>query len=190
MRKNSPEVIELRMRIEESIKRKVKTPADFDFLAGVVWERLHETISTSTLKRFWGYIDGADRTRESTLNQLSRCIGFESWDDFLLELKEEGEEESELCLYESIRSADLNIGEEIEVGWQPNRKCVFKYMGDDRFEVVSAENSKLQKGDMFTCSVFFKDEPMYADNVKRQSSRAVSYIAGSKSGLTLLRMKR
>lgn len=190
MIKNSPEVIELRMRIEKSINRKVKTPTDFDFLAGVVWERLHETISTSTLKRFWGYVDGANKTRESTLNQLSRCVGFNSWDDFLLSLKEEKSEESDLCFYEAIRSSDLNVGDEIEVGWQPNRRCVFRYKGTDKFVVVSSENSKLIVGDIFTCSVFFKNEPMYVDNIKRQNSPAVSYIAGSKSGLTILNVRK
>ncbi len=48
---NSPEIYELRLRIEASIKRKIQTPADFDFLRGIIWERTHEQISTSTLKR-------------------------------------------------------------------------------------------------------------------------------------------
>ena len=65
---NSPEILELRHRIENSVNRKIQTPADFDFLRGIIWDRTHEQISASTLKRIWGYIDGVDETRNSTLN--------------------------------------------------------------------------------------------------------------------------
>ena len=36
MRKDAPEIVLLRQKIEESIDRKVRTPADFEFLAGVI----------------------------------------------------------------------------------------------------------------------------------------------------------
>ena len=78
-----PEIYELRLRIETSIKRKIQTPADFDFLRGIIWERTHEQISTSTLKRLWGYVDGIDNARNSTLNVLSKALGYENWDALL-----------------------------------------------------------------------------------------------------------
>ena len=55
MQKTSPEISELKKRIENQLKRKVKTPNDFIFLSGAVWERTHETISSTSLKRPWGY---------------------------------------------------------------------------------------------------------------------------------------
>ena len=75
---NSPEILELRHRIENSVNRKIQTPADFDFLRGIIWDRTHEQISASTLKRIWGYIDGVDETRNSTLKILARSLGYES----------------------------------------------------------------------------------------------------------------
>ena len=33
-----------------------------------------------TLKRLWGYIDGADETRSSTLDIISRTLGFRDWE--------------------------------------------------------------------------------------------------------------
>ena len=85
MNKNRPEITELRCRIESFVGRKMKTPADFDFLVDMIWERLHENISSTTLKRLWFYVDGAFNTRNSTLDLLSRFIGFRGWDDFLNE---------------------------------------------------------------------------------------------------------
>ncbi|MCR4847913.1 MAG: hypothetical protein K5920_03560, partial [Bacteroidales bacterium] len=63
MKKTSPEIAELKKQIEASVKRKMMTPTDFIFLSGAVWDRTHETMSPTTLKRLWGYIDGADKTR-------------------------------------------------------------------------------------------------------------------------------
>ena len=67
MQKTSPEITELKQQIEDSVGRKMKTSNDFTFLSGAIWERTHENISTSTLKRLWGYVDGPDTTRNSTL---------------------------------------------------------------------------------------------------------------------------
>ena len=69
MQKTSPEISELKKRIEKSLKRKMKTPTDFIFLSGAVFERTRETMSPTTLKRLWGYIEGADQTRNSTLER-------------------------------------------------------------------------------------------------------------------------
>ena len=76
MNKSAPEIRSLRNEIEHNVKRKMRTPADFEFLAGAVWERLHETISPTTLKRIWGYIEGVDATRWSTLGLLTRFLGY------------------------------------------------------------------------------------------------------------------
>ena len=78
MQKTSPEITELKKRIETSVKRKMKTPTDFIFLSGAVFERTRETMSPTTLKRLWGYIEGADQTRNSTLEILARFLGFDN----------------------------------------------------------------------------------------------------------------
>ena len=81
MQKTSPEISELKQQIEESVGRKMKTSNDFIFLSGTIWERTHENLSSSTLKRLWGYVDGPDTTRDSTLDILSRFLGFNDWPD-------------------------------------------------------------------------------------------------------------
>lgn len=40
MNKYSPEIISLRQDIEKEVRRQIKTPYDFEFLSGVIWERL------------------------------------------------------------------------------------------------------------------------------------------------------
>jgi hypothetical protein len=186
-----PEIYELRLRIEASIKRKIETPADFDFLRGIIWERTHEQISTSTLKRLWGYVDGVDNARNSTLNVLSKALGYENWDAFILKLKSENVDNSDLVLSESMSSSDLKIGDRLMIAWQPNRVCRLKYLGDNQFEVMESQNSKLKVGDTFRCGLFILGEPVYINDLRQNNGTGEPklFVIGNKSELTKLRVK-
>lgn len=186
-----PEIYELRLRIEASIKRKIETPADFDFLRGIIWERTHEQISTSTLKRLWGYVDGVDNARNSTLNVLSKALGYENWDAFILKLKSENVDNSDLVMSESMSSSDLKIGDRLMIAWQPNRVCWLKYLGDNQFEVMESQNSKLKVGDTFRCGLFILGEPVYINDLRQNNGTGEPklFVIGNKSGLTKLRVE-
>lgn len=129
MKKTGPEIHELKKQIEERLKRKMKTPSDFIFLSGVIWERTHETMSPTTLKRLWGYIDGADETRSSTLDILSRSLGYQDWENFLRQINKNNG--SDPVLSQHISADDLAVGERIYVSWKPDRRCTFRYLGED-----------------------------------------------------------
>ena len=186
-----PEIYELRLRIEASIKRKIETPADFDFLRGIIWERTHEQISTSTLKRLWGYVDGVDNARNSTLNVLSKALGYENWDAFILKLKSENVDNSDLVMSESMSSSDLKIGDRLMIAWQPNRVCRLKYLGDNQFEVMESQNSKLKVGDTFRCGLFILGEPVYINDLRQNNGTGEPklFVIGNKSGLTKLKVE-
>ena len=181
MKKNSPEIHELKKQIEERLKRKMKTPNDFIFLSGVIWERTHETMSATTLKRLWGYIDGADETRISTLDILSRSLGFQDWDDFLKHLDSISGSDPVLARHISID--DLEDGDKIVVSWKPNRRCTFRYLGDARFVVEKAENSKLKVGDTFSATLFILHEPLYLNHLIQGNNPPVPFVVGNRDGL-------
>ena len=181
MQKTSPEISELKKRIEESMKRKMKTPNDFIFLSGAVWECTHETMSPTTLKRLWGYIDGADQTRNSTLEILSRFLGYNDWDDFVHSISQEGN--SNEVLSPHVRANELKAGDRVRVSWMPNRRCTFRYLGDEQFIVEEAENSKLKVGNTFYASIFILHEPLYLSRLVQGSNPPVDFVVGNKGGL-------
>ena len=183
MNKNCPEIAELRRFVEDKMNRKMKTPNDFIFLSGMIWERTHETISPTTLKRLWGYIDGADTARNSTLRLLSIFIGYRDWDDFLKHLRNNSEVQSSLVCSPHIATSDLQEGECIEVSWKPNRHCVFRYLGNQQFIVEKAENSKLKEGNTFVCSFFILNEPLYITDLVQDKKPPVNFVIGNKDGL-------
>jgi hypothetical protein len=188
MNKNAPEILALRQDIEYEVKRRIKTPYDFEFLSGVIWERLHDNISPTTLKRLWGYIDGADTTRRTTLCLLSRFLGYADWEAYLAALAQRNNVESETFLGEGVRSAELKAGQQVEVTWLPNRRCVFRYEGANRYVVTEAQNAKLHVGDRFETACLLIGKPMYLDNLVRGNEPPTSYVAGSRNGLHTVRI--
>lgn len=179
MNKNSPEIAQLRIDIESEINHKVRTPYDFDSLSGAIWERMHENLSTTTLKRLWGYISGADNPNWTTLCILSQFLGYKDWADYLHQLSLRDDVESELFQSNGIHADQLLDGDEIEVTWLPNRCCRFRYEGNRSFIVTEVQNAKLHVGDRFSAVTFVIGRPMYLDNVKE----GTSYIAGKRNGI-------
>lgn len=181
MNKTSPEILELKKRIEESLNRKMKTPTDFIFLSGAVFERTRETMSPTTLKRLWGYIDGADKTRNSTLEILSRFLGFANWDEFLESISHENN--SDEVLSPHIKAIELNVGDRVRVSWMPNRSCTFRYLGNEQFIVEKAENSKLKEGNTFYCNLLILGEPLYLSHLVQGDNPPIDFVIGNKGGL-------
>lgn len=186
MNKNSPEILSLRLDIERDVQRKIRTPYDFEYLAGLIWNRMHENISPTTLKRLWGYIDGADTTRRTTLCLLAQFLGYADWEDYVQALAVREGVESATFVGEGIRSEDLSSGDQIEVTWLPNRRCVFQKESGSRFVVVTSEHSKLRMGDKFDTACILIGQPMYLDNLERDGEHPISYVAGTKHGINTI----
>ena len=182
MRKE-PEIIELIKEVECAAGHKVSTPTDFNNLSDCIFEKTKETLSPTTLKRIWGYIDGYESVRYNTLSVLARYIDYKDWDDFCIKLQASRLEESNEIYGTCIRSSELVIGDKIAVSWLPNRKCVFEYIGDNLFEVAESHNSKLNTKDTFHCTLFMIGQPLYLDNLKSNDNQARMYVAGKKSGI-------
>jgi len=183
MDKNAPEIVQLRKDVEARLGMRPATPADFETLIAQIWLQLHENIALSTLERLWGYVEGANNTRRSTLNILSRYVGSRDWDDYTARLLAEEHDSSNPFIADGIHTQDLQPGQQIAVTWLPNRKCVFRYLGDMRFEVVESSNSKLNVGDTFITTFFLIVQPLYIDHLVLTGYSTVSYVAGNNGGL-------
>ena len=70
--------------IEKALHRQLKTPKDFDFLKERIYERLHILVSSTTLKRIWGYLEEDVTPREKTLDILTQYLGYHNWEEYTL----------------------------------------------------------------------------------------------------------
>ena len=166
--------------IENAVGRKMKTPRDFDRLSGMIFERTRERLSPTTLKRLFGYLDEGVSPRRFTLDVLSRFLGYKDYAGFLAG---SGEAQSGIVAGERLSAVDLPTGRMLRLTWLPDRMCTVRHLGGGRFEVVTAENTKLCVGDTFSCSLFVRHEPLYLDNLVHCGGVPAAYVAGKRDGI-------
>lgn len=186
MEHNSFNIECLKNDVEKKVGRSIKSPVDFDYLSRYIQSEINETLSTSTLQRLWNYVATSSLPRLSTLSLLSRFLGYSCWDSYVADLMRNNATESDYITTKLIRTNDLCQGDVLRIGWNPNRECKIRYLGDFRFSVISSVNSKLQEGDSFIAMSFSIGNPLQLTNLVQGESEPCAYIAGKKTGLTIL----
>lgn len=171
----------LKQEVETLVGRSVKTPKDFVFLSRQIEGYANETISVSTLKRMWGYVASPCKPSKYNLNLLSRMVGYPDWASFVG--GQEGLSSSRFFVKSKLIADALQKGELVKLTWCPGRVLTIMYRGNDTFEVVESINSKLAKGDTFTCPQFVEDQPLYLSNLSHPGIPLCNYVAGQNGGI-------
>lgn len=181
-----PEIVELINTVEEKYGKKLDTTNDFEAFSSFLYMQIKENISTSTLKRLWGYVNYPHYPRKATLDVLSRFVNFDDYKSFCSHLKLSSVYNSSFFSSDQLLVKNLKEGMQVEIGWAPNRYLRLLYKGDLMFEVIEAQNSKLHEGDCFETTSFMIGHPITLPYILRNGERTQPFIAGRNSGLTLL----
>lgn len=146
-------------------------------------EETGQRLSTTTLKRMLGFVNGPANARTSSLDILARYLGYPDYD---LLAKEIGEntEISEFRPVEKIDSDDLLPGEQVQLTYDPNRVLVLSYLGENRYLVNESRGSKLQKGDKLMIAGFYVGFELPVSDVERGGRHLGAYVAAKQGGLT------
>lgn len=175
--------------VEVATHHAVKTPKDFDLLRDSIYNRLHILISSSTLKRIWGYLDTDVKPRDSTLSTLARFIGYKDWDDYQKNAMQGKEQQSDLVMNRRISvTEELVAGDRLRLTWLPDRILEVIYLGDLEFRVCRSEQTRLKEGNIFSCSLIIEGEPLYLDNLCQDGLPPTAYVCGKRSGVNFERL--
>ena len=170
--------------IDEMMGHRMQTPKDFEQLRDRIYIRQHVLISTSTLKRVWGYLDSKSKPRMTTLNTLAFFLGYTDYAAFCQSLGDDGQSPSSPVVSRHINVRDeLMENEELTLYWQPGRVCRVRYLGNLQFQVVSSERTRLQAEDYFQCSLIVEGEPLYLTNLLQKGHLATNYVCGKNGGV-------
>lgn len=193
IRSDIPQIVVLRERVERRFGKRLSVHADFLALVAEVEMVLRQHISESTLERVWGYSTrGYNTVSLRTLDVLSHYAEGCDWQEFCERLASESECESELFDAEHISSSDLSVGDCLQIGWLPDRLCVVRYLGENRFVAEECKNSKMQKGDTFSCLQFSLGKELILGDFTPYATTSTilhqNYSVGRQHGLTTLRL--
>ena len=127
---------------------------------------------------------------QRSLDVLAQYVGFQNWKHFCADLKETAGVESEVFTNGILCTKDLQVGARLRIGWQPDRLCIVRYLGQYRFVAEHTENSSMKPGDSFSCLQFQKNQELYLDEFQRagEESDGINrrYAVGQEHGLTVL----
>ncbi|MBR3847578.1 MAG: hypothetical protein IKM37_08525 [Alistipes sp.] len=73
---------QLKEAVRQTFGRTLDAPTDFDALSADIMRRTGEGVSSSTLRRLYGYVKPAVVPRPSTLSVLARYVGRKGWSAF------------------------------------------------------------------------------------------------------------
>ena len=161
------------------------TPSDFDLLRECIYNRLHILISSTTLKRIWGYLNDGVIARRSTFDILARFLGFRDYNHYEKDL-DTYKDEIQSCPFFSRKlnvMEELTPGDKVRILWQPDRCCEVTYLGYLRFKVLHSCHTRIQPEDTFCCNLFIEGEPLFIDNLIQGNRPPVAYVCGKKSGI-------
>ncbi len=187
--RNMPELAYLLTEVEKKYGRRIATTTDFESLSVVIEHQIGELISSSTLKRLWGYVRLNPTPRVATLDVLSRFIGHRDFKTFCNYLKDSQVYASNFFTSRCQTVAELKPDTVVQIGWAPNRLVKMLYLGNYQFEVISSENSQLMVGDRFELSEIIVGYPLFISRILRDGAYTPSYVAGQIDGINLLKVE-
>ena len=119
----------------------MQTPKDFDLLREQIYVRLRQLISSSTLKRLWGYTHTESAPSRASLDVVARFIGYADYDTFCTSTGNGSDAvASNTVLSRHINvSADLKENDCLLLSWAPGRMAanyVCGKCGGIRFERI------------------------------------------------------
>ena len=185
-RKEIPELQYLLELVEKQYGRKLSTTTDFESLSVIIEKTTGELLSSSTLKRLYGYVSLNTVPRKTTLDILSRFIGNRDYETFRISLSNDPQFSSRFFSAKTVTTSELKAGDRLRIGWPANRIVTLNYLGNDLFEVDTSVNASLVKGDRFRQVSFMKGYPLYLSRILRNGDYTPAYVAGMNSGLNLL----
>jgi len=176
-------------KLEERVGISLRNPSDRDvqLLSADIENATKSRLGINTLKRLLGRIsDDTHISRPGTLNVIAQYLGSPDWPSLLINVSNGSS--SFIPIEGELLTTNLIPEQLVEITYLPNRRLQFIYLGDDRFEIVTNENSKLMVGDICTISSFILRYPLIIRKVVRNGEELGSYSAARAGGIATVKI--
>lgn len=161
-----------------------RTPSDFNELCYDIKRKTGYSISLSSLKRLWGYVEYKSSPSPNTLNILARYNDFNDWEDFMNNHDLSDQTETSGFIDGSVvDSESLDTGDILLLRWENNKTCELEYLGEHRYHVLSSCNIKLLADDILTIHSMCVGLPFFAADILRGESVIPGYVGAKNTGI-------
>lgn len=161
------------------------TPAEFNDLSHKIKAKIGRTLSLSSIKRIWGYVNYGGFPSVTTLNTLAIYNGFKDWNRFLINTSDDPSAfDSGFFAETVIDPHSLNIGDKLKLRWGNNKSCEIECYESGRYIIKECNNIKLRAGDRFVADTLCVGHPICFHDLWRGDLNLISYIGAKRGGLT------
>jgi hypothetical protein len=164
----------------------VRYPKDCDVLSAKISEACKTSISSSTLKRLFGFTKtkGMEQPRLYTLDIISTYIGYGCWEELIASL-DKGEDVSQKTL-EKLKPQQIKTGESITITYEP-RKVIEVKKKEGIFKVVSSNEKQLLLNDEVKFKLLELHYPLTLTHVIRNGNSIGRIQLATVSGITSIK---
>ncbi|MBR1934034.1 MAG: hypothetical protein IJ841_10165 [Prevotella sp.] len=163
--------------------QELRQPSDCERLVLDIESVTGEHIGLNTMKRLLGFIADERTPRTSTLDIVARYLGYDRWEALRLSDEQQSNSAFDDQPGSELLADDLDVGQRVLVGYQPNRLLTLRYQGQHRFIVEQSQHSKLQAGDQIVLTHLVSGYPLLVAQVLRQGSDLGPFTAGRAQGI-------
>ncbi len=133
--------------IQELLKRKsglnLRSPSDVEILCIDIETQTNEHLAVNTLKRLLGLINDERAPRTSTLDIISKYLGFDNWDI----LQQSYDEHTDIQEIEHlIHGCRFYIGEIFQIKYRKNSHVTLKFKGNNIFTILKSSDQQFTEG--------------------------------------------
>lgn len=169
--------------VEKKFGARTATTKDFTILHEEIRRELGDTLALSTLKRLWGYVGAWREPRISSLDLLSRYVGFKSFQAYVEDMMKSSGTDSSYSTGGAVDTNELPAGLIMELTWLPNRRVRLRKQPKGSWLVEENDNSKLKAGSFVWLGVVAQGEPLIADVLFPDAETRSAYVAGKVGGI-------
>ena len=181
---------QIKKDIESKDGHAMETQRDFELLCDNIKEVTHDSFHVDTLRRLWNKRHDAYGTvRISTLNILSRYLGFSDWTDYSASIRHDSDSSEPTDGQKVLQTSDFCENAVITLAWLPDRVCKLRLMKPDagEWEVLEVENSHtLIVGDTITAKYIVEGEVLYIEKIIRNGAETGAARIGLDKGVRFI----
>lgn len=178
-------VVSLRHDVGRRFGKRLETTTDFEHLSHEIAISKAGYISTSTLKRYWGYVKHHYLSKRiTTLDILARYVGYSDFNHYTTSIDNHESTDSDYNSSLSLDAQTLQPGTMLSISWYPDRSIIVTYQGNLIFLVMESSNSRLIVGMQLKCMTLVKGQPLILNIINSSTpDNSIIYIAGKKHGI-------
>lgn len=172
-------------KVEYKYGSTVRYPVECDALAEEISKATGRSISSSTIKRLWGFIEGATAARSYTLDTVAEYCDFSCFEDLVSSFDPEKTEQKPEPV--KILASEIGIDQVVLVGFVGDQSVQLQRHCENTFRVASSSHPQLVEGQRIHFNSIEVGYPLFIRCLDNDSSSTLTL--GSVSGVTSLHVQ-